>query len=127
MIFTFYNTVTGDIAFVSDLQSEDNAKNIASASENTAYISGEYKSAEYTVQNGLPVAKSQSEISALEAELAWAKFRDIRDQLLSACDWTQVPDAPVDQTAWAAYRQQLRDLPANTADPSNPQWPERPV
>ena len=126
MIFTFYNTVTGDIAFVSDLQSEDNAKNIAAASENTAYISGEYKSAEYTFQNGLPVAKSHSEISALEAELAWAKFRDIRDQLLSACDWTQVPDAPVDQAAWAAYRQQLRDLPANTTDPSNPSWPERP-
>ena len=126
MIFTFYNTVTGDIAFVSDLQSEDNAKNIAAASGNTAYISGEYKSAEYTVQNGLPVTKSQSEISALEYASAWSKFRDIRDQLLSACDWTQVPDAPVDQAAWAAYRQQLRDLPANTTDPSNPAWPERP-
>ena len=127
MIFTFYNTTTGDIMFVSDLQSEDNAKNITSASESTAYVSGEYQSADYTIQNGLPVAKSQSEVAALKSASEWARFRDIRDQLLAQCDWTQVPDAPVDQAAWAAYRQALRDLPSNTVDPNNPQWPERPV
>lgn len=127
MIFTFYNTTTGDIMFVSDLQSEDNAKNIAAASENTAYVGGEYQSADYTIQNGLPVAKSQSEVAALKSASEWARFRDIRDQLLAQCDWTQVPDAPVDQAAWAAYRQALRDLPSNTVDPNNPQWPERPV
>ena len=27
---------------------------------------------------------------------------------------------------WATYRQTLRDLPANTADPSNPTWPTKP-
>lgn len=29
------------------------------------------------------------------------------------------------QTAWATYRQALRDLPANTTDPLNPTWPTR--
>jgi hypothetical protein len=29
------------------------------------------------------------------------------------------------QTAWATYRQALRDLPANTTDPLNPIWPTR--
>ena len=35
-----------------------------------------------------------------------------RDRLLAASDWTQLPDAPVDRDAWAAYRQALRDFPA---------------
>jgi hypothetical protein len=50
-----------------------------------------------------------------------------RNQKLSESDWTQVPDAPVDQQAWAVYRQQLRDLPDNTTDPRNPVWPTPPA
>jgi len=34
------------------------------------------------------------------------------ENLLYESDWTQLPDAPVDRQAWAAYRQQLRDFPA---------------
>lgn len=49
-----------------------------------------------------------------------------RDGLLFGSDWTQVADAPVDKTAWATYRQALRDLPANTADPENANWPTPP-
>lgn len=57
---------------------------------------------------------------------AWHNLRAHRDYLLSACDWTQVPDAPVDRQAWAEYRQALRDLPANTVDPREPVWPFKP-
>lgn len=53
-------------------------------------------------------------------------IRQQRNSLLAASDWTQVADAPVDQAAWAAYRQALRDLPANTADFSNVTWPVAP-
>ena len=53
-------------------------------------------------------------------------LRAERDAKLAASDWTQVADAPVDKAAWAAYRQALRDLPANTADPANPVWPQEP-
>jgi len=53
-------------------------------------------------------------------------LRAQRDAKLAASDWTQVADAPVDKAAWATYRQQLRDLPANTADPANPVWPQEP-
>lgn len=35
-----------------------------------------------------------------------------RDARLDASDWTQMPDARVNREAWAAYRQELRDLPA---------------
>ena len=54
----------------------------------------------------------------------------IRDNLLRATDWTQLPDAPFTDTKkaeWTAYRQALRDLPANTSDPSNPTWPTEPT
>ena len=58
---------------------------------------------------------------------AWEYLRSDRNRLLSGSDWTQVADAPVDKAAWAAYRQELRDLPANTTDPLNPVWPVPPT
>ena len=61
-----------------------------------------------------------------ELAMAWASIRSIRDTLLSGSDWTQVVDAPVDQAAWATYRQALRDLPQNTTDPFEPVWPVKP-
>lgn len=60
----------------------------------------------------------------------WIALRSKRGALLSACDWTQLLDAPLDDAAhaqWEKYRQALRDLPANTADPDNPLWPEAPT
>jgi len=60
-----------------------------------------------------------------EPDLA-AEARQQRNALLASSDWTQVADAPVDQQAWATYRQQLRDLPSNTADFGDVIWPQRP-
>lgn len=54
------------------------------------------------------------------------KIREQRDELLSASDWTQVADAPVDQAAWATYRQALRDIPAQDGFPDNVVWPTQP-
>ena len=48
-----------------------------------------------------------------------------RNAQLVRTDWTQVADAPADATAWASYRQALRDLPA-TIDIANPVLPEAP-
>jgi hypothetical protein len=56
-------------------------------------------------------------------------LRSQRDDLLSQSDWTQSPDSPLTEAKkqdWASYRQTLRDLPANTADPRNPTWPAKP-
>jgi hypothetical protein len=58
---------------------------------------------------------------------AWAALRAERNARLAASDWTQVADAPVDAAAWAAYRQALRDMPENTADPFAPVWPATPA
>ena len=45
-----------------------------------------------------------------DESVAAKNVREERDRLLAKSDWTQLPDAPVDKTAWAAYRQLLRDL-----------------
>lgn len=78
------------------------------------------------VVDGRIVRKDAAVIEAQETDLAWRILRSRRLHLLSACDWTQVPDAPVNHEAWAVYRQQLRDLPANTQDPRYPSWPTPP-
>ena len=59
--------------------------------------------------------------SAKEAEV-----RQQRNQLLSNCDWTQLPDAPVDAAVWATYRQELRDVTTQAGFPWEVQWPEQP-
>jgi len=54
------------------------------------------------------------------------KVRAQRNNLISSCDWTQVLDAPVDQAAWAQYRQALRDIPQQDGFPENVIWPTKP-
>lgn len=44
-------------------------------------------------------------------EQKWEQIKLWRNAKLSASDWTQVADAPVDKEKWATYRQALRDLP----------------
>jgi len=60
-----------------------------------------------------------------EDQLA-AQARSQRNALLSQSDWTQVPDAPVDQQAWANYRQALRDVPQQAGFPTDITWPVKP-
>ena len=54
------------------------------------------------------------------------KIRQQRNAKLTACDWTQVADAPVDKTAWSTYRQSLRDLPKESGFPWTITWPTQP-
>lgn len=61
-----------------------------------------------------------------DADAAAAEVRAERNKLLSESDWTQVLDAPVDQTAWAAYRQALRDVPSQAGFPWTVDWPVAP-
>jgi Phage tail assembly chaperone protein len=53
-------------------------------------------------------------------------IRMSRNNSLKECDWTQIPDAPVDQAAWATYRQALRDVPQQEGFPFNVVWPTSP-
>jgi len=67
----------------------------------------------------------------IDADEALPKLRRQRDELLRKSDTEVLPDRwaamPTEtQTAWAVYRQALRDLPASTSDPLNPIWPVAP-
>ena len=58
---------------------------------------------------------------------AMEKLRGDRNRLLAESDYTQLPDFKGDATAWAAYRQALRDMPANVADAREVvNWPAKP-
>jgi len=62
-------------------------------------------------------------------ESLWSALRAQRNQLLTASDWTQGNDSPLStesKSAWATYRQALRNLPDVTSDPLNPVWPTPP-
>lgn len=52
--------------------------------------------------------------------------REDRNSRLTSSDWTQTLDAPVDQQAWATYRQALRDLPSQVGFPDDVVWPTPP-
>jgi hypothetical protein len=49
-----------------------------------------------------------------------------RNNRLAECDWTQLADAPGDKTAWAAYRQKLRDVSSQDGFPWDVVWPNKP-
>jgi hypothetical protein len=56
----------------------------------------------------------------------WALVRSQRDQRLSQCDWTQLPDVPLStKEVWVTYRQALRDITSQD-DPHNIEWPSPP-
>lgn len=62
-------------------------------------------------------------------ENAAASIRAERNMLLTQCDWTQLDDTPLSNTAkasWAAYRQALRDISSQSGFPWNVQWPSKP-
>jgi hypothetical protein len=69
------------------------------------------------------VSDLDADASAATVGAQWDVVRAERNKLLADCDWTQLPDAPVDAAAWATYRQALRDI-TSQANPFNIVWPE---
>jgi hypothetical protein len=60
-------------------------------------------------------------------EYRWERIRIYRDSLLTASDSRMVEDAPWDKSAWATYRQALRDLPSTNSDPNKIVFPSEPA
>ena len=74
---------------------------------------------EWTIRN-----KTQKELDFEAAEI-----RSTRNIKLSNSDWTQLTDAPLtadQKTAWANYRQELRDITKQAGFPTNVTWPVEP-
>jgi hypothetical protein len=73
--------------------------------------------------------------TAAEQETAYKAMKDAeqaksvrnqRTQMLKDCDWTQIADSTADKTAWATYRQALRDITAQSGFPWTITWPDAP-
>jgi len=88
----------------------------------------------YKVVNGEYIELTAEEIQELEdlaavADLDFSRVRAERNGKLRDTDWTQIADAALGaHTAeeWAAYRQELRDLPAGFTKVSEVVWPDDP-
>ena len=77
------------------------------------------------IQTWQIVDKDETEKSQEDLDQAEIIRRE-RNFKLFESDWTQTLDAPVDRQAWASYRQQLRDVTAQSGFPWEIVWPELP-
>ncbi len=88
----------------------------------------------YKVVNGEYIELTAEELQemadrAAEADLDFTMVRADRDGLLRNTDWTQIADATLGAHTveeWAAYRQELRDLPGGFTKVSEVVWPDDP-
>ena len=88
---------------------------------------------DYTDEDGVAHTKAEQETAyqaTLDAAVAETN-RATRNTLLSESDWTQMNDSPLsneDKTAWATYRQELRDVTDLDAWPNldDADWPVKP-
>ncbi len=95
----------------------------------------------YKQVNNTLVLLTDEEVTSINAEQqAWADGaddraaatnRDIRNQLLTDSDWTQMADSPLTDEAkalWVTYRTSLRDLPDHADWPNleADDWPTKP-
>jgi len=78
---------------------------------------------------------TDGETTAAEQEAAYKAMKDAeqaksvrasRTEKLKDCDWTQIADSTADKTAWATYRQALRDITTQASFPWTIAWPDKP-
>jgi hypothetical protein len=95
----------------------DYTKNISEATP--ILVDGDY------YQNWQQIDASTSEINA-RIEAKWIEIRQIRNELLLECDWTQLGDIPNEtKSIWQTYRQELRDV-TSQSNPFSITWPAKP-
>jgi len=76
-------------------------------------------------QNWIQTDATESEIEQ-RLEDKWFEIREIRNQLLMECDWTQLSDISTEiKNLWSSYRQDLRNITSQT-NPFNIIWPVKP-
>lgn len=108
MIYLDYNTLPGAVIYDTEIRSR------------SGLVIG--------ISDWAAVALRDDSDGAEIAAAVLAGLRERRNALLTACDWTQLPDAPLtdaQRAAWQTYRQALRDLPEDTDSliPGGIDWP----
>ena len=85
-------------------------------------LTGEVTTRPFTAEEMAEVERYQRDVLPLEQ---LENLRRERNRLLAETDYLALADVTLTDEM-RAYRQALRDLPANTADPANPVWPTKP-
>lgn len=89
---------------------------------NTTTLQWEANPDQAALEAAQTAALAQRELQQLTTEVL--KERKAK---LVASDWTQLPDVPIStKTAWAAYRQELRDITTQAGYPTEITWPTPP-
>jgi hypothetical protein len=78
------------------------------------------------VFTGETAAADEAEYKARKDAEQATNVRNLRTEMLKDCDWTQLADSTADKTAWATYRQALRDVTTQTGFPWTVTWPTQP-
>jgi len=78
------------------------------------------------LQPAKTAAENEAEYKAMKDAEQAANVRRTRTEKLNDCDWTQIADSTADKTAWATYRQALRDITGQAGFPWTITWPETP-
>lgn len=71
------------------------------------------------------IAERESYVANELPTLLWQELRRERNKRIQETDYLALSDVTLSDEM-RAYRQALRDLPANTSDPANPTWPTKP-
>lgn len=142
--------LANSISPTNDILAEDIIKSMFWLGLSTESTSEDIVAAGYVVLPELTTAPTSNEISVatkdqvgawslvnipftewdglVKTRLAAGIFKQQRNKLLAASDWTQGGDIPASISApWAAYRQALRDLPSQEGFPSTITWPIQPT
>lgn len=136
MIYTIYDSTTGQILRVVNTNEID-----SQVGQGESFIEGEFDDVSYYIENDaavqIPPQPSQYSVFdfttkqwVLNPDLASADVLTARNKLLFSTDWTQIPNNPLTsevQAEWAAYRQELRDIPQQSGYPYNVVWPVAPA
>jgi hypothetical protein len=78
------------------------------------------------VFTGDTAAADEAAYKAMKDAEQAAEVRRQRTEKLNDCDWTQIADSTADKTAWATYRQALRDITGQAGFPWTITWPDAP-
>ena len=62
-----------------------------------------------------------------QEDSSWRVVRQKRDAILRSTDWVMTPGSTIDQAAWAAYRQALRDITKTYKTLDTVKWPTEPT
>lgn len=133
MIYTVYSAINGQILRV--VQTDHIESQLQ---EGQLYIDGSFDDTRYYIDNGSPVEIPEKPSPYADFDYTTKQWvvntsmvvfnvLEKRKKLLAGTDWTQMPDVPIStKAAWAAYRQELRDITTQAGYPTEITWPTPP-